>query len=141
MGPRLALLVVLALAVAPAPAGGAVDAPAAGCRWEALTRRGPGLFPGTSRWDAGALTVRDEKIVWTDARDPGRNLIVPLSRVTGHRLVCREVPPAACSEWRLSTRREEYRFRDLASGPNGSARLAEIDEHIRSVLSDQPPVP
>ena len=142
MGPSLAALVFFLAAVgAPAPAGGAGGAQTAGCRWESLARRSPGFLVGTSRWDDGTLSVRDEKIVWVDARDPGRSLIVPLSRVTGHRLVCRDAPAPACTEWRLSTRREEYRFRDGASGPNGSPRLAEIDEHVRTVLSDLPAAP
>ena len=143
---RLATVLVLAAlhgAIAPPGRGAdplpgrAADSPQPGCRWEALARRGPGLIAGTTRWNAGTLSVRDEKVIWVDARDPGLSLIVPLSRVTGHSLVCREAPPA-CTEWRLRTRREEYRFRDLASGPNGSARLIEIHDHVRSVLPDPP---
>ena len=141
MASRLAAALLLAvLHGASALPARAPNAPEPGCRWEALARRVPGPVVGTSRWDAGILAVRDDKVIWVDARDPGLNLIVPLSRVTGRSLLCRDAPQT-CTEWRLRTRREEYRFRDLASGPNGSARLIEIDDHVRSVLSDPPTAP
>jgi hypothetical protein len=150
MGSRLVpVLVLAALLGAVAPEGRAADPspsrpaepPLSGCRWEALARRGPGRLVGTTRWNAGTLAVRDEKLIWVDARDPGLNLIVPLSRVTGHSLVCLGPGNSSCTEWRLRTRREEYRFRDLASGRDGSARLTEIHDHVRSVLSDPPAAP
>jgi hypothetical protein len=138
MGLRLASFFVLVM-MQGAVAGlcGAAEALLSGCRWETMARRSPGFVVGASRWDAGTLAVRDEKVLWVDARDPGRNVIVPLSRLAGHSLACGDGPAASvCTEWRLRTRREEYRFRDLVSGPTGSPRLIEIHDYVRSVLAD-----
>ena len=135
----LALVVLTAGIEIPA---GAAEVPPAGCRWESMERRSPGLVVGKARWRAGALAVRDEKVIWVDARDPGLNLIVPLSRVTASTLACDDGQEASsCREWRLGTRREEYRFRDLLSGPKGSSRLVEIHETVRSALADLPAPP
>ncbi len=144
MGSRLsaAFLVPALLAGVVAPPLGAAEVPVSGCRWEAMTRRSPGLVVGKARWQIGTLAVRDEKVIWADARDPGRNLIVPLSRVTGQTLECDDVSSGrTCTEWRLRTRREEFRFRDLLSGPKGSPRLIEIHETVRSALADLPAAP
>jgi hypothetical protein len=140
MGPRLAASAVLAaLLAAVAVPCGAAEIPFSGCRWEAMARQVPGFGSGSSRWRAGTLVIRDEKVLWVDSRDPGRNLIVPLSHAAGHSLSCGGGPAAtACTEWRLRTRREEYRFRDLLSGPDGSPRLIEINDHVRSVIADLP---
>ena len=142
MGSRLAaFFILLTLYGAAAPPCLAADAPLSGCQWEAMARRSPGFVVATARWRAGTLAVRDEKVLWVDSQDPGRNLIVPLSRVTGHSLICSGGPTApVCTEWRLRTRREEYRFRDVVSGTKGSPRLIEIHDFVRSVLVDLPTV-
>lgn len=142
MGSRLAVFFLLVtLHAAVAPPCRAADVPLSGCRWEAMARRSPGFVVATARWRGGTLAVRDEKLLWVDSQDPGRNLIVPLSRVTGHSLTCSDGPTApVCTEWRLRTRREEYRFRDLVSGAKGSPRLIEIHDFVRSVLVDLPAV-
>jgi len=142
MGSRLvAFFILVTLNGAVSPPCRAADAPLSGCRWEAMARRSPGFVVATARWRAGTLAVRDEKVLWVDSQDPGRNLIVPLSRVIGHSLTCSDGPTApVCTEWRLRTRREEYRFRDLVSGAKGSPRLIEIHDFVRSVLVDLPAV-
>src|SRR5512140_3399453 len=90
-----------ARAAAP-PAGPAVEA----CRWEALARRRSTSLLGIVRWDRGTLSVRDDKVIWVDDRDPGRNLVVPISRVTDVSLTCPAGPaPGGCVEWASRTTR------------------------------------
>jgi hypothetical protein len=135
---RRVFLLALAGGAAVAFAEGAPP-PAAGCRWDQVARRSAGSFPGTRRWDAGSLAVKDGKVVWADGRDPGRNVIVPLGKVTGQYLECDSGPePAPCSAWGFRTKREEYVFRDLVSGRAGSLRLVEIRDYVRSAVPGLP---
>jgi hypothetical protein len=82
-------------------------------KWEGLVRRRDGLLLW-GRWRSGTLTLREETLRWTDAKDPGRNLVVPVARGTSHRRVCRDpLAEATCFEWSLRTKEgESYVFRE-----------------------------
>lgn len=115
----------------PAPEGGAAP-----FRWEGLARRNPGLVVFRSRWDRGTLELRDDLVRWTDPRDPGKNLVLPVRRLTGHALVCPGGPKAACTEWRVSTKTETYAFRELPSA--SGAVLRRIFDALRAAYADVP---
>lgn len=130
---RLRTLIFLA-----ALAGGAAraeDAPAP-FRWEGLARRNPGLVVFRSRWNPGVLELRDDLVRWTDRTNPGKNLVLPVRRLTGHTLVCRGKPPEACTEWRLGTKTETYVFREVA--PEGAGALRRAFDALRAAYADVP---
>ena len=88
---RLAALGIaasLAGASSGASAPDAAPAPAP-FRWDGLERRNPGLLVFRSRWDPGTLELRDDLVRWADRKNPGKNLVLPVRRLTGHTLVCR----------------------------------------------------
>lgn len=134
---RLRLLALAALlasaAVAGPPAAPVASAP---FRWEGLARRNPGLVLFRSRWDAGTLELRDDLLRWSDSKDPGKNLILPMRRLTRHVLRCPGEPPAACTEWRVSTRTDVYVFREAP--PAGGAVLRRAFDAVRAAYADIP---
>jgi hypothetical protein len=126
---RLATLLLLA------SLGAAEEAPAP-FRWEGLARRNPGLVLFRSRWNPGVLELRDDLVRWTDRTNPGKNLILPVRRLTGHTLVCRGGAAAACTEWRVATKTEEYVFREVP--PAGGASLRRAFDALRAAYADVP---
>jgi hypothetical protein len=129
------LFAPLLLAALVAGAARADDAPAP-FRWEGLARRNPGLVVFRSRWNPGVLELRDDLVRWTDRTNPGKNLVLPVRRLTGHTLVCRGKPPAPCSEWRLGTKTETYVFREV--GPAGEGALKRAFDALRAAYGDVP---
>lgn len=127
-----ALFFLAALAAGPARAE---DAPAP-FRWEGLARRNPGLVVFRSRWNPGVLELRDDLVRWTDLTNPGKNLVLPMRRLTGHTLVCRGKLPAPCTEWRLGTKTETYVFREVA--PAGAGALRRAFDALRATYADVP---
>ena len=118
------------LAAAPAPSAEPPAAPV-DRRWEGLVRRQDGLLLW-GRWRPGTLALREETLRWTDVKDPGRNLIVPVARIVSHRRVCRDpLVAATCFEWSLRTKDGEHCvFRSgLSNGAMGEifAAIAGID--------------
>jgi hypothetical protein len=112
----------------------AEDAPAP-FRWEGLVRRNPGIVIFRSRWNPGVLELRDDLVRWTDRTDPGKNLVLPVRRLTGHTLVCRG-GAAACTEWRVATKTETYVFRE--SPPGSGASLRRAFDALRGAYVDVP---
>jgi hypothetical protein len=105
-------------------------------RWEGLERRNPGLVVFRSRWDAGTLELKDDLVRWADRKNPGKNLVLPVRRLTGHALLCPGAAGAPCTEWRVSTRTETYAFR--AAGGGDGAALRRIFDALRAAYSDLP---
>ncbi len=105
-------------------------------RWEGLARRNPGFVLFRSRWDPGALELRDDLVRWTDRANPGKNLVLPARRITGHALVCRGGAAAPCTEWRVSTKTETYVFRELPSAAGAALRRA--FDALRGAYADVP---
>jgi len=99
-------------------------------KWDGLVRRQDGLLLW-GRWRVGTLTLREETLRWTDGKDPGRNLVLPVARITSHGRVCRDpLLATTCFEWSLRTKDgERYVFRSgRQSGAAGEvfAVIAEI---------------
>lgn len=126
---RLAVLFLLATL-------SAAEEPPAPFRWEGLARRNPGIVIFRSRWNPGVLELRDDLVRWTDRGDPGKNLVLPVRRLTGHTLVCRGGAAAPCTEWRVATKTEEYVFREVA--PAGGASLRRAFDALRGAYADVP---
>ncbi|HTS03211.1 MAG TPA: hypothetical protein VMN04_11850 [Thermoanaerobaculia bacterium] len=104
-------------------------------RWEGLARRNPGLVL-KSRWDGGVLELKDDLVRWTDRKDPGKNLVLPVQRITSHALKCPAGPAASCTQWRISTRTETYVFREEPSA--GGATLRRAFDALRGAYADVP---
>jgi len=113
----------------------AEDAPAP-FRWEGLARRNPGIVILRSRWNPGVLELRDDLVRWTDRVNPGKNLVLPVRRLTGHALVCLGGAAAPCTEWRVATKTETYVFRELPSA--GGASLRRAFDALRAAYADVP---
>ncbi|HQQ77301.1 MAG TPA: hypothetical protein PLB01_08085 [Thermoanaerobaculia bacterium] len=126
-----ALAALFLLATVPA----AGDAPTP-FRWEGLVRRNPGIVIFRSRWNPGVLELKDDLLRWTDRTDPGKNLVLPVRRLTQHTLVCRGGPAAACTEWRVATKIETYVFREAP--PEGGASLRRAFDALRGAYADVP---
>ncbi len=135
--PLPAILALAACAAVAAPRAAAQSAPeAAGLKWEGLVRRNPGLVLFRSRWDPGTLELRDDLLRWADRRNPGKNLVLPMRRLTSHALVCPRGPDAPCLEWRVSTKTETYVFRE--EPPASGAVLRRVFDALRAAYADVP---
>jgi hypothetical protein len=137
--PRFPVFALVWLVSALAGPGAAQPAPApepALFRWEGLARRNPGLVVFRSRWNPGVLELRDDLLRWADRKDPGKNLVLPVRRITAHALKCAGGPPAPCSEWSVSTRTETYVFREVP--PAGGAALRRAFDALRGAYADVP---
>ena len=132
-----ALLAVLAFVGSVAAGRGAAEEKApAPFRWEGLARRNPGLVAFKSRWDGGVLELRDDLVRWTDARNPGKNLVLPVRRLASHALVCPGGAERPCTEWRLATKTETFVFREVP--PAGGATLKRVFEALRAAYAELP---
>src|SRR5262249_15427976 len=105
---RAVRVLVLAAALAGVRAASAEEPAAPAFRWSDFERRNAGIVVFRSRWDKGALELKDDLVRWADRRDSGKNLVLPVQRLLGHTLVCKGPAPAPCSEWRISTRTDTY---------------------------------
>lgn len=132
--PGLTLLAALAALAVPATAQ--PEPGPAPFRWEGLARRNPGLVLFRSRWNAGVLELKDDLLRWADRKDPGKNLVLPVRRLTGHALKCPGGLAAPCTEWRVSTRSETYVFREVP--PAGGSALRRAFDALRGAYADVP---
>jgi hypothetical protein len=109
--------------------------------WEGMARRRSGLVLA-GRWRTGTLAFREETLRWTDARDPGRNLVLPAGQIVSHRRVCRDPGDAAtCFEWSFRTvHGESYVFRDDGRKPPRGGRAGEIFMFFSAILPAVPAV-
>jgi hypothetical protein len=117
------------------PVAAAEEAPL-GFRWEGLARRNAGIVLFRSRWDPGVLELRDDLVRWTDRTNPGKNLVLPVRRLTGHTLVCRGGAGAPCTEWHVATRTETFVFREVP--PAGGDALRRAFAALRGAYADVP---
>jgi hypothetical protein len=93
-----------------------------------------------ARWRPGVLEIRRETIRWTDAKDPSRNVFLPLGRLASHSLVCRSGPKGeVCDVWTFRTvEGETERFQDPEAETGACARAYEI---FRAILESSPATP
>ncbi|MEO8586196.1 MAG: hypothetical protein ABI584_08540 [Acidobacteriota bacterium] len=127
-------------AVAQKPAG-----PRDARRWDGLTRRNSGVVLLKSRWDAGVLEFKDASLRWMDAKDAGKNVLLPAAQITEQQLTClKKSGGNECFEWVVKTRSEEYRFRDVGWQLGENAKVAELFEFFSgaypSLISSRRPV-
>ena len=132
--PRRAFRLLALLTVFASPVW--AQAPPAGFRWQGLVRRNPGLVVFRSRWNEGALELKDDLLRWTDRRDPGKNLVLPVRRLLKHELLCPGASGAPCTEWRVFTKTETYVFRE--SPPVGGGALRRAFDALRGAYGDLP---
>ena len=133
--PRAAALALLAL-LATAASPGRAQETAAPFRWEGLVRRNPGIVLFRSRWNPGVLELKDDLVRWTDRTDPGKNLVLPVGRLTGQVLKCGREAASPCTEWRVLTKTETYVFRE--SPPAGGAAVRRAFDDLRAAYADVP---
>ncbi|HQR68838.1 MAG TPA: hypothetical protein PLB02_15725, partial [Thermoanaerobaculia bacterium] len=130
-----------ARAVGPAPTPTPTPSPAARAdrSWEGMVRRQKGLAIA-GRWRPGTLAFKEETFRWSDAKDPGRNLVLPAGRIVSHRRVCRD--PGAettCFEWSLVTQDgETYVYRDDGGSDGPGTRIREIFVFFQAILPAVP---
>jgi len=120
------------------PAGAApAPTPGPGHVFTGLLRAGGNLVG--ARWRPGILEIRRETLRWTDAKDPSRNLFLPLAGISVHALVCRNGPKGeVCDGWTFRTSDgETERFRDPDGESGACARAGEV---FRAVLDAAPEI-
>jgi len=108
-------------------------------RWEGVVRRQKGLALA-GRWRIGTLAFKEETFRWADARDPGRNLVLPAGQIVSHRRVCRNPAEAAsCFEWSFRTKDGEgYVFREDGWSKGRNEKTTEVFVFFSAVLPDVP---
>lgn len=127
-------------APAAAPAAPAAAAPPAASSllaqadrsWEGMVRRNAGIVIFKSRWDVGTLTFRDEKLMWLDADEEGKNLIIPGRGIKEQFLTCLKGTDE-CFEWGLKTEDGEYHFRDVSWDRGESRKPTEIFDFMKAI--------
>lgn len=104
-----------------------------------MVRRQKGLALA-GRWRLGTLAFKEETFRWIDAKDPGRNVVLPAGQIVSHRHVCRNPgEEASCFEWSFATRDgETYSFRDDGWNEGQRARTREVFVFFQAVLPDVP---
>jgi hypothetical protein len=129
-------------AATPSPAPTAAvpsAAAAANMRWEGLVRRNSGLVVMKGRWDVGTLEFREEMLRWIDARDAGKNLLIPASKVTEQFQTCaKTLAGPECFEWGFRTKEVAYTFRDFSWEKGAHEKVAEIYEFMRAIYPSLP---
>jgi hypothetical protein len=114
-----------AIAGAPQTPPGAGDSR----RWDGLTRRNSGVVILKSRWDSGVLEFKDASLRWTDSKDAGKNILLPVAQMTEQQLTClKKAGGNECFEWAVKTRGVEYRFRDVGWQQGENAKAVELYE-------------
>jgi hypothetical protein len=131
----------VAPAVAPAVAAMAAPVPApslaaqADRSWEGVVRRNMGVVIFKSRWDAGKLSFKEEKLAWLDADEEKKNLILPARSIKEQFLVCLKGATAdtECFEWGVKTEDNEYRFRDVGWERSDSTKPQELFDFMKAI--------
>jgi len=121
-------------AVATAPAPGPVRS------WEGMARRSPGVVLFRNRWEEGTLSFREGSLHWFDRSDGSRNVVLPVSEIREHFLVCpkESEPDAACFEWGVKTATAELRFRDAAWERAGGTKPREVFDFVQATWPGLP---
>jgi len=135
-------------APAPAPAPVASVAPLAAeanRRWEGLVRRNSGVVVFKSRWDVGVLEFKDETLRWLDAKDAGKNLLIPARQITEQFMTClKKAGGNECFEWGVRTKDGEYKFRDVTWEQGDDKKVHEVSDFFKaiypSLVSSEVPV-
>ncbi|MDL2717877.1 MAG: hypothetical protein PT977_08995 [Acidobacteriota bacterium] len=114
-------------------------------RWDGLTRRNSGVVLLKGRWDAGVLEFKDASLRWMDAKDAGKNVLLPAAQITEQQLTClKKAGGNECFEWVVKTRNDEYRFRDVGWQQGENAKVAELFEFFSgaypNLISSRRPV-
>ena len=101
-------------------------------RWNGLARRNSGVVMFKGRWDPGILEFRDDALRWTDAKDTGKNVVVPVAQMREQQLNCLKKPGEnECFEWVVKTRSAEYRFRDVGWEQGRDETVQEVFDFFR----------
>lgn len=129
-----------AVTPSPAPTAAAPSAAAvASMSWEGLVRRNGGLVVMKGRWDVGTLEFREETLRWIDARDAGKNLLIPASKVLEQFRTCTKTPAGPeCFEWGFRTKEVTYTFRDFSWEKGAHEKVAEIYEFMKAIYPSLP---
>jgi hypothetical protein len=103
--------------------------------WEGMVRRNTGVVLLKSRWDVGTIRFKEATLSWTDAKDEGKNIVVPGKAVAEQFLTCLKKPGGEeCFEWGIKTTGgETYRFRDVTWAKAESGRPGEIYEFVQAI--------
>lgn len=104
-----------------------------------MERRQAGLVVA-GRWRTGTLAFRQETFRWMDAKDPGRNLVLPAGRIASHKCACRDgADGSTCFEWSFRTvDGESFVFRDGVRGLPGGSRTGEVFAFFKAILPTVP---
>ena len=103
-------------------------------RWEGLARRNGGVVILKGRWDVGVLEFKEETVRWLDAKDAGKNLLIPARQIKEQFLTClKKAGGNECFEWGLRTKDGEYKFRDIAWEQGEDRKVQEIFEFMKAV--------
>lgn len=104
-----------------------------------MVRRQKGLALA-GRWRIGTLAFKEETFRWADARDPGRNLVLPAAQIVSHRRVCRDPgETVSCFEWSFQTKDgESYAFREDGWGQGRNGKASEIFVFFSAILPEVP---
>lgn len=120
-----------------APAPGNVplnSASEANRRWEGIARRNGGIVLFKGRWDIGTLEFKEESLRWIDARDAGKNLLIPARQIKEQFLTCLKQPGGnQCFEWGFRTKEGEYRFRDVSWQQSENKKPVEIFDFLKAI--------
>ncbi len=127
---------------APAPVAAAPAAPApnlaaqADREWEGMVRRNDGVVLFKSRWDAGRLSFKEEKLTWLDVKDEKKNVYLPANMIQEQFLVCLKGSAneeTECFEWGVKTAEHEYRFRDVGWQKLVSPKPRELFDFMKAI--------
>jgi len=103
-------------------------------KWEGLARRNSGVVIFKSRWDVGTLEFKEETFRWVDAKDAGKNLLIPARQVTEQFLTClKKAGGNECFEWGVKTKDESYRFRDVSWEQGDNKKVQEIFDFLKAI--------
>ncbi len=124
--------------VPPTPAPSPVPTPSlaekANRMWEGMVRRNSGVVLFKSRWDVGKLEFKEETLRWVDAKDPGKNLLIPAKQIAEHFMTClKKAGGNECFEWGFKTTDGEYRFREVTWKQGENKKPLEINEFFKAI--------
>jgi hypothetical protein len=103
-------------------------------RWEGLARRNSGVVILKGRWDVGVLEFKEETLRWLDAKDAGKNLLIPARQIKEQFMTClKKAGGNECFEWGLRTKDGEYKFRDIAWEQGEDKKVQEIFEFMKAI--------
>ena len=128
----------------PSPTASAPAPPSLASRadrsWDVIVMRGGGVVLFRNPWQQGVLSFREEKLLWRDAGDESRNLVLAAAAIREHFLVCPKDASSdeACFEWGVKTADGEQRFRDVAWAKSDSPKPRELFAFLAALYPDLP---